>query len=202
MAFATFNTLVLGMARPPWAGAVKISDNDPASTVLNLKNPRKVEGIVVPVFTTGRPGAPKPISGAPTGAALSLDKGHLMALELGGPDVSSNIIPQENLWQQSGGWRQLEVAVAAQAMEWMGWTQKANPSANIPMPANNIAAFFHVAPETLDATATPETYIGAVTRVAVWASSNPSGPASYAWEAAKPHTTRMFYIRPQGFTWR
>jgi hypothetical protein len=35
-----------------------------------------------------------------------------MALELGGPDVSENIVPQYQQWQQSGAWRQMEVQAA------------------------------------------------------------------------------------------
>ncbi len=41
-------------------------------------------------------------------ANTSLGNGHIMALQLGGPDVSENIVPQYQQWQQSGRWRVLE----------------------------------------------------------------------------------------------
>lgn len=39
------------------------------------------------------------------------DRGHIMGLELGGDDISENIVPQWSLNQQSGPWREQEKAV-------------------------------------------------------------------------------------------
>ncbi len=43
-----------------------------------------------------------------TGRA-DVDKGHIFALELGGPDVARNICPQFSQSQRNGEWRQMEV---------------------------------------------------------------------------------------------
>lgn len=130
--------------RPNWAGAVTISDNRPGNNAIVPENPRAVMGIVVPVTTAGRGSAPKPFSGALTGRAIGTDKGHMMALELGGPDISANIAPQSNLWQQSGGWRGVEIVVLNFAMEVMGIQGTYDPAKAISMPQR--AVFFRVAP--------------------------------------------------------
>ncbi|MGK3983857.1 DNA/RNA non-specific endonuclease [Sorangium sp. So ce136] len=59
----------------------------------------------------GRQDAPSPNSGFEIGKKLGTDKGHLMALQLGGPDVSENIVPQPSEWQASGCWRELEKGI-------------------------------------------------------------------------------------------
>eukprot|EP00483_Globobulimina_turgida_P011473 UN11495 len=61
--------------RPGWAGDVTItyspwSGNIPGQIW-------KVQGIVVPLSTSGRPAAPDPYNGYPTGTAYGLDKGHV-----------------------------------------------------------------------------------------------------------------------------
>lgn len=57
--------------------------------------------------TKDRPNPPDPICGMDL-RKTSLGNGHIMALQLGGPDVSENIVPQYQQWQQSGRWRTLE----------------------------------------------------------------------------------------------
>ncbi len=57
--------------------------------------------------TKDRPNPPAPICGMDL-ANTSLGNGHIMALQLGGPDKSENIVPQYQQWQQSGRWRVLE----------------------------------------------------------------------------------------------
>jgi len=59
--------------------------------------------------TADRDNPPAPICG------LNIDntplgRGHIMALQLGGPDVPENIVPQYQQWQQTGAWRQMEVS--------------------------------------------------------------------------------------------
>ncbi|MEA3063679.1 MAG: hypothetical protein QOJ27_107 [Sphingomonadales bacterium] len=96
------------------------------------ERPIKVVGIVDPTATTGRGSAPDPLSGYQvysgqgqrpkasiagernTGA-LDVERGHLMALELGGPDIAENIVPQWAKFQGSGEWRKMEVSVLAKA---------------------------------------------------------------------------------------
>ncbi|HEY4306706.1 MAG TPA: DNA/RNA non-specific endonuclease [Gemmatimonadaceae bacterium] len=56
-----------------------------------------------------------PITPAPWCGFLTpntpFDKGHIMALELGGPDVTENIVPQYQHWQETGAWKQMENTV-------------------------------------------------------------------------------------------
>ncbi|MGH8716372.1 MAG: DNA/RNA non-specific endonuclease, partial [Burkholderiales bacterium] len=61
--------------------------------------------------TSGRGAAPPPYSGFVTDYT-PFDRGHIMALELGGPDISQNIVPQYAQWQETGTWRKMETALA------------------------------------------------------------------------------------------
>jgi hypothetical protein len=94
-----------------------------------------VTGIIVPQSTKGRKSAPEPMSGfkvsesekvsgtpivfARNTGAPDLDKGHVMALELGGPDVPENIVPQWSNFQRNGLWKLMENAarVAAEKLK-------------------------------------------------------------------------------------
>ena len=73
--------------------------------------PTALIGRVTPKTTTGRPGAPPPISGFVTDYT-PFDRGHIMGLELNGPDVSENIVPQYRHWQETGAWRAMEESVS------------------------------------------------------------------------------------------
>lgn len=75
-------------ARPSWAKPVIISYNESPKQIIS------VEGIAIPCSTKRRPSPPKPFNEYPTGKKLDLDKGHIMALSNGGPDISFNIVPQ------------------------------------------------------------------------------------------------------------
>jgi hypothetical protein len=99
--------------------------------------PVQIEGYIEPTVTTGRLGAPDPNAGFQVymprseGArtpALSIpherntgrpdvERGHIMALELGGPDIPQNIVPQWAKFQGSGDWRKVEVLALAKAEE-------------------------------------------------------------------------------------
>jgi hypothetical protein len=100
-----------------------------------IDRPVRAQGLIAPTVTTGRLSAPEPASGIrigqlPEGATpkfhlrntgtIDADKGHVFALELGGPDVPENIVPQFSLFQQSGQWRKAEVAALAKAKEQKG----------------------------------------------------------------------------------
>lgn len=81
----------------------------PCYVLLDGQNrPAALAGGVTPTETGERPTAPPPICGLNLNKT-SLGRGHIMALELGGPDVSENIVPQYQQWQQTGAWRQMEV---------------------------------------------------------------------------------------------
>jgi hypothetical protein len=57
--------------------------------------------------TTDRPQAPPPSNGFACERS-PFDRGHVCALELGGPDIPQNIVPQWRHWQETGEWRQME----------------------------------------------------------------------------------------------
>lgn len=94
-----------------------------------IQRPTNVQGYVYPTTTKGRPNAPEPISGIRVGVQwkevgngihrntgiVDSQKGHIMALELGGPDLPYNIVPQWGQWQANGVWRKMEMAVLEQA---------------------------------------------------------------------------------------
>lgn len=70
-----------------------------------------VKGIVIPRGTSTRADVPDPLSGFPLAGEVLLHKGHLMALSLGGPDVSENTVPQYAGFRSSGVWRRMERAI-------------------------------------------------------------------------------------------
>jgi hypothetical protein len=79
--------------------------------LMNGNCPTLMAGFIQVVATTGRDNPPDPYSGFACGNS-PYAKGHIMALELGGPDISENIVPQFGQWQGVGEWRQMEVEVA------------------------------------------------------------------------------------------
>ncbi|HEV2495236.1 MAG TPA: hypothetical protein VG204_19430 [Terriglobia bacterium] len=73
--------------------------------------PRAVFGRIAVITTSGRENPPQPLSGFACDRT-PFAKGHIMALELGGPDISANIVPQYGLWQGNGEWRTMETTLA------------------------------------------------------------------------------------------
>jgi hypothetical protein len=123
-----------GKTRPKEFGKVTITFEEiPRSRGARIVRPICVSGIVAVGATTGRPSAPEPIAGLRVSEAKNVpvkyryntttgenaynsgipdaEKGHIMALELGGPDIAQNIVPQWAKWQGSGVWRRMEVAI-------------------------------------------------------------------------------------------
>jgi len=117
--------------RPGWAGKVRIRFERIVTPKDTVVRPIQVTGIIAPGPTKGRGNAPEPVSGtrvstaasnillhqrynAQTGANarntgyVDAHKGHIMALELGGPDIPENIVPQFANWQANGEWRHME----------------------------------------------------------------------------------------------
>ncbi|MFL5519891.1 MAG: DNA/RNA non-specific endonuclease [Gemmatimonadales bacterium] len=125
--------------RPAKFGPVKIEFEDvPHVKYKMIVRPIRVSGLVYPQSTGERPGAPEPISGVHVSEAKAgqpkvgphgenarnqgisdAQKGHIMALELGGPDIPQNIVPQWAQWQSNGEWRQMEKQVLAIAQKVM-----------------------------------------------------------------------------------
>ena len=97
----TTNKLFNHYIRPKWAGDITITYNEHIESI---------EGIIIPISTSGRHNAPSPFNkDCKTGYIYNLDRGHIMALSNGGPDISENIVPQYNTWQRPGGeWYKLE----------------------------------------------------------------------------------------------
>lgn len=126
-----------GKKRPAEFGDVIITFEEIAHDRGPIVRPISVSGIVAVGKTTGRPPAPEPISGLRVSEAAAVparfrydevtgnnaynsgipdaEKGHIMALELGGPDIPENIVPQWAKWQGSGEWRRIEVAIEKMA---------------------------------------------------------------------------------------
>jgi hypothetical protein len=102
--------------------------------------PRSVRGIVVTTGTADRLSPPEPSSGIRVGFSARadrlpasyrhdpstggnwhndgspiMDKGHIMAIELGGPDVGENIVPQLSDVQRHGTWRRMEHSIRTMA---------------------------------------------------------------------------------------
>jgi hypothetical protein len=80
------------------------------------RRPTAAWGIVISAHKVkGRKAPPGPLTGTDTGVLAQADRGHIFALELGGPNVAENIVPQWAFFQEHGTWRQMEAAVAAAA---------------------------------------------------------------------------------------
>jgi hypothetical protein len=69
--------------------------------------PVAVVGSITIHDTNDRDNPPAPICGLDCDYS-PLGRGHVMALQLGGPDVAENIVPQYQQWQQTGAWRGME----------------------------------------------------------------------------------------------
>lgn len=86
--------------RPEWASEVIINYDN---------NINSIEGILLPLNTDSRPDYnPDPYNNCPVGIINNNDRGHIMALSNGGPNIIENIVPQYNIWQRYGKWRLLE----------------------------------------------------------------------------------------------
>lgn len=126
---ATFD----GRSRPSKYGKVSIDyEILGAGTLRQLKRPVLASGYIYPMATAGRKTAPEPASGfrigmtktvpkkalavsARNSGRVDMDKGHIFALELGGPDVPDNILPQFSQFQRNGVWRRMEVEALEKA---------------------------------------------------------------------------------------
>jgi len=110
-------------SRPRGYGPVEVSHQSIEHVSLGrLDRPVGAGGLIAPTVTSGRLSAPEPASGlrVSTSKKSGLDprnsgigdahKGHIVALELGGPDVGANIVAQFGHFQSVGVWRAAERA--------------------------------------------------------------------------------------------
>ncbi|APR82599.1 Hypothetical protein A7982_07948 [Minicystis rosea] len=90
--------------------------NGPCYIVMDTFNgsdrPVMLFGSVRVQATRGRDSPPDPVSQFPMDRT-PFDKGHIMALELGGPDIQENIVPQYHNWQSTGTWRKMETSLSS-----------------------------------------------------------------------------------------
>ena len=77
--------------------------------------PVRVEGFIMPVNVGKRDTPPQPSAGFYTYSANDVDPGHVMALELGGPDIAENVVPQWKYWQRHETWRKMEQELSSEA---------------------------------------------------------------------------------------
>lgn len=89
--------------------------------------PKRLQALVLPVTTKGRGGAPDPQSGLEL-TYYPYDRGHLIGLELGGPDVEDNIAPQWANYQRTQTWRKMETAIRKLALGVMGMSSTPAPA--------------------------------------------------------------------------
>jgi hypothetical protein len=136
----TFNKMFDKSNRPAHAGPVSIELEQFLNNRTQQFNERpiSISGLVVPTATKGRANAPESVTGFKAGMSFKqkkkgrnetqadvyrnrgrpdVQKGHIMALELGGPDIPKNIVPQWANWQANGAWRKMEKMVLAKAEE-------------------------------------------------------------------------------------
>ena len=90
--------------RPEWTGEIL------ASTQNGLV--KQISGVLLPVATNAKR-CPKrsfviPLPFDVKTFTSEMDKGHIFALELGGPNVRWNIVMQPSNWQRFGHWRNFE----------------------------------------------------------------------------------------------
>lgn len=104
------------------SGLTQLADNCFIHTEVigGAELPRILVGEIHRQPTGGRDNPPDCISGFDT-AYTPFAKGHIMALELGGADVSANIVPQYGMWQgmANGPWRMVEHAIGSGVAESM-----------------------------------------------------------------------------------
>ncbi len=79
-------------------------------------------------------GTPSPAVGWNTVGQAGIDKGHVFALSLGGPQLATNITPQWAKWQQHGTWRNVERHINALAVS----LTPGNPNAPLWMPYGGV----------------------------------------------------------------
>lgn len=111
------NILWNKIERPEWAGNIKFEYND--NKLLSI------EGILLPVNTGDRPSHnPNPLNNkCMVGKEYNLDRGHVMALNNGGPHINYNIVPQKSKWQRNGNWRKLEEEIKKITMNEYKWNK-------------------------------------------------------------------------------
>lgn len=90
--------------RPKWAGQIIAMSRNGLIT--------HVSGVLLPISTMSQRCPKRPLV-VPFPYDIKtyeseMDKGHIFALELGGPNIRWNIVMQPSRWQRFGYWRQFE----------------------------------------------------------------------------------------------
>lgn len=121
--------------RPYWAKNITIEIDD------ITKNIQSVEGIIIPLSTTTRyqtidqyngcylePGSTKYTTRFKE-EYDGYNRGHIMGLRNGGPDISKNVVPQWGKWQADKGqpWYNFEEDINKKAFDLYGWDKTTQP---------------------------------------------------------------------------
>lgn len=79
--------------------------------------PIQVVAVIIPgLYVSPRPKTtPQPSAGFNTEDTPDVDNGHVIALSLGGPNDSRNIVPQWSRWQRHEEWRAMEQSLEKEA---------------------------------------------------------------------------------------
>eukprot|EP01084_Bolivina_argentea_P144996 254276_1 len=100
--------------RPPWSGDITFEINEQSNQVT------MAYGYVLPISSRGRGNIPLPYS--PIFFLNNTERGHIIGLSNGGPDIPQNVVPQHSDWQISGGWAELQETIHNITAMTYGWT--------------------------------------------------------------------------------
>lgn len=145
--------------RPWWSGSVKIQYHN--STI------DSVHAIIIPMKTSGRSKPPSPLFGNIDNAqSKKLHKGHVLALQLGGPDKSENIVAQNGAWNAYGAWRHLENYLHHLSRHVMGFSKEDQDYSYNKNPADyeppKMCIDYLIMPTNYDKKGEPKTYYGQI----------------------------------------
>ena len=117
--------------RPEWAKNITIEIDDITNNI------NSVEGIIIPLSTTTRPyNNPNPnnnchMNDPCDGHCIDegYNRGHIMGLRNGGPQLSENIVAQWGTWQgnSGGAWYDFEEDINKKAFDLYGWNKTTQP---------------------------------------------------------------------------
>lgn len=196
--------------RPSWAGNFEATMYDNENAIYG------VESWVIPISTTGRKENPEPASHCtPVGSRFdtiknnflcsegnaekqdiswTMDRGHLIALQLGGANTYKNVVPQKSYWQRNGEWRKVECGIYNMATSIYGWGKVSAREASEMSQPNSLVKLTYRIPKLeyydkvmagnkqIDGTCTPQKYEGRVDIYGHEATIDGSAKKSYNFE--------------------
>lgn len=80
--------------------------------------PIKINGLIIPGLDVGGPGQiPKPSAGLNTDVIRDVDPGYMFGLQLGGPNIAENTVPEWTGWLDRAQWQAAEQDLLRRATE-------------------------------------------------------------------------------------